>query len=118
MLSEGLNLQDATRLINYDLHWNPVRLMQRVGRVDRRLSTRVEEKLVADHPEQQPLRGTVSYWNAFVANLEMHGKGTFFDPRLDDAAQFPIAAAHHLGHVVRCRGSTSGGSTPNSAMSA
>ena len=35
MLSEGLNLQDATRLINYDLHWNPVRLMQRIGRVDR-----------------------------------------------------------------------------------
>ena len=29
----------------------------------------------------------------------MHGKGTFFDPRLDDAAQFPIAARNHLGHV-------------------
>jgi len=38
--------------------------------------------------------GTVSYWNAFVANLEMRGKGTFFDPRLDNATQFPIAAAH------------------------
>ncbi len=36
--------------------------------------------------------GNVSYWNAFVANLEMHGKGTFFDPRLNDAARFPIAA--------------------------
>jgi hypothetical protein len=42
--------------------------------------------------------GTVSYWNAFVANLEMHGKGTFFDPRLDDAAQFPVAAKAGLGH--------------------
>src|SRR5262249_41232838 len=31
--------------------------------------------------------GTVTYWNAFVANLEMHGQGPFFDPRLDDAAQ-------------------------------
>jgi superfamily II DNA or RNA helicase len=38
VLSEGLNLQDATRLINYDLHWNPVRLMQRIGRVDRRMN--------------------------------------------------------------------------------
>src|SRR5207245_11638739 len=38
VLSEGLNLQDATRLINYDLHWNPGRLMQRIGRVDRRLN--------------------------------------------------------------------------------
>src|SRR5581483_7256995 len=43
--------------------------------------------------------GTVSYWNALVANLELHGKGTFFDPRLDNAKQFPIAAANHFGHV-------------------
>lgn len=44
--------------------------------------------------------GSVTHWNAFVANLEMHGKGTFFDPRLDDASQFPIAAANHFGHVT------------------
>jgi superfamily II DNA or RNA helicase len=37
VLSEGLNLQDANIIINYDLHWNPVRLMQRIGRVDRRM---------------------------------------------------------------------------------
>ncbi len=43
--------------------------------------------------------GGVSHWNAFVATLEMHGKGTFFDPRLDDAVRFPIAAANHFGHV-------------------
>jgi cytochrome c5 len=43
--------------------------------------------------------GSVTHWNAFVANLEMHGKGTFFDPRLDDAARFPIAAANGFGHV-------------------
>lgn len=63
VLSEGLNLQDATRLINYDLHWNPVRLMQRIGRVDRRLSAAVEAKLAAEHPDQKPLRGKVGYWN-------------------------------------------------------
>jgi hypothetical protein len=43
--------------------------------------------------------GSVPYWNAFVANLEMHGKGKFFDPRLDNAQQFPIAAANGFGHV-------------------
>jgi hypothetical protein len=43
--------------------------------------------------------GTVTYWNALVANLEMHGIGTFFDERFDDANQFPIAAAAKLGHV-------------------
>ncbi len=43
--------------------------------------------------------GSVTHWNAFVANLEMHGVGRFFDPRLNDAAQFPIAAAHGFGDV-------------------
>lgn len=43
--------------------------------------------------------GSVTHWNAFVANLEMHGKGTFFDPRLNNAAQFPIAAAAGFGDV-------------------
>jgi hypothetical protein len=36
--------------------------------------------------------GSVTYWNAFVANIEMHGKGNFYDPRLADARKFPIAA--------------------------
>jgi hypothetical protein len=35
--------------------------------------------------------GSVTYWNAFVANLEMHGKGRFYDPRLNNPSQFPIA---------------------------
>ena len=39
VLSEGQNLQDARILVNYDFHWNPVRLIQRVGRVDRIGST-------------------------------------------------------------------------------
>ena len=43
--------------------------------------------------------GSVPYWNASVANLEMHGQGTFYDPRLDDANKFPIAAKNKFGHV-------------------
>lgn len=35
VLSEGANLQDARHVVSYDLPWNPVRLMQRIGRVDR-----------------------------------------------------------------------------------
>lgn len=35
ILAEGLNLQDCDIIINYDLHWNPVRLIQRIGRIDR-----------------------------------------------------------------------------------
>lgn len=43
--------------------------------------------------------GTVTYWNAFVAVNELHGVGTFFDERFDNAEQFPIAARAKLGHV-------------------
>jgi superfamily II DNA or RNA helicase len=63
VLSEGLNLQDATRMINYDLHWNPVRLMQRIGRVDRRMNVDIEAMIVRDHPDQKALRGHVVFWN-------------------------------------------------------
>ena len=34
-ISEGQNLQDCDMLINYDIHWNPVRIIQRFGRIDR-----------------------------------------------------------------------------------
>src|SRR4051812_48855230 len=43
--------------------------------------------------------GSTTYWNAFVANLEMHGKGNFVDSRLDDASKFPVAAKNGFGHV-------------------
>jgi cytochrome c peroxidase len=43
--------------------------------------------------------GSIPYWNAFVAILEMHGQGDFTDERLDNAAKFPIAAKNRFGHV-------------------
>lgn len=43
--------------------------------------------------------GGVTYWNAFVANLEMHGQGRFWDPRLNDAEKFPVAARAGFGNV-------------------
>jgi hypothetical protein len=43
--------------------------------------------------------GSVTHWNAFVANLEMHGKGRFWDPRLKDGVRFPIAAANGFDNV-------------------
>ncbi|MGH9627399.1 MAG: hypothetical protein ACRD7E_03425, partial [Bryobacteraceae bacterium] len=42
--------------------------------------------------------GGIAHWNAFVANLEMGGSGTFWDPRLNDAVRFPIAARAGLGN--------------------
>ena len=43
--------------------------------------------------------GSVTHWNAFVATLEMHGKGTYYDPRLKDSKQFPIAAKAGFDNV-------------------
>ena len=63
VISEGLNLQDAACLVNYDLHWNPVRLMQRIGRIDRRRDAATEQKLLADHPELAADRGKAFFWN-------------------------------------------------------
>jgi hypothetical protein len=44
--------------------------------------------------------GSVTHWNALVANLEMMGKGTFFDPRLNNPTKFPIATRMGSFHVV------------------
>ena len=43
--------------------------------------------------------GSVTHWNAFVANLEMHGQGTFLDSRLNDASRFPVAAKALSGNT-------------------
>lgn len=43
--------------------------------------------------------GDISYWNAFVGTLEMHGKGTLIDPRLNDPLKYPIAVENGFYHV-------------------
>ena len=42
--------------------------------------------------------GNVTYWNAYVANLELQGRGNFYDPRLMDAKQYPVAAKAGFGN--------------------
>jgi hypothetical protein len=44
--------------------------------------------------------GDMGYWNAFVANLEMHGKGNFSDPRLNDPVKYPIAVENGFYNVT------------------
>jgi hypothetical protein len=44
--------------------------------------------------------GDISYWNAFVANLQMHGKGNFSDPRLNNPEKYPIAVENGYYHVT------------------
>lgn len=50
-ISEGQNLQDCDYLINYDIHWNPVRIIQRFGRIDRIGSTNAQIQLLNFWPD-------------------------------------------------------------------
>ena len=50
-ISEGQNLQDCDFLINYDIHWNPVRVIQRFGRIDRIGSPNSQIQLVNYWPD-------------------------------------------------------------------
>lgn len=63
VLSEGVNLQDSTLIVNYDLHWNPVRLMQRIGRVDRRMNEDIEKALVRANKSLKASRGHIQIRN-------------------------------------------------------
>jgi cytochrome c peroxidase len=43
--------------------------------------------------------GSVPYWNAYVATTQMHGSGTFYDARVDNADQYPVAAKNGFGNT-------------------
>jgi hypothetical protein len=72
VLSEGQNLQDAGILINYDLHWNPVRMIQRAGRIDR-LGTEYDTFTIYNcFPEQglEKLLGLVRRLQERIATID------------------------------------------------
>ncbi|MDY7004427.1 MAG: helicase-related protein [Cyanobacteriota bacterium] len=72
VLSEGQNLQDAGVLINYDLHWNPVRMIQRAGRIDR-LGTNYQELFIYNcFPEEglENLLGLVKRLQKRIADID------------------------------------------------
>lgn len=72
VLSEGQNLQDAGVLVNYDLHWNPVRLIQRAGRIDR-LGTDYETLTIYNcFPEEglEKLLGLVKSLQERIATID------------------------------------------------
>lgn len=59
VLAEGVNLQDAAILINFDVHWNPVRMIQRAGRIDRRLNPLIEDS--REFPDLAALAARLGY---------------------------------------------------------
>lgn len=71
-IAEGENLQDATLLVNYDLHWTPLRLIQRVGRIDRPTKQFREADVVNFYPEGQLFEQMVQLWQRLSERSEMY----------------------------------------------
>jgi superfamily II DNA or RNA helicase len=75
VLSEGQNLQDCGILINYDLHWNPTRMVQRAGRIDR-IGTTFDTLLINNmFPDDglEKLLGLVQSLAEKIANIDQSG---------------------------------------------
>ena len=72
VLSEGQNLQDVGYLLNADLHWNPVRMIQRAGRIDRLGSTFEELEISNVFPEEglEDVLGLVERLQGRIADIE------------------------------------------------
>lgn len=88
VISEGQNLQDCDYMVNYDIHWNPVRIIQRFGRIDRIGSTNKQIQMVNFWPdisldEYINLKERVENRMA-VANLVATGDDNILKPDDDD----------------------------------
>ena len=78
-ISEGQNLQDCDYLINYDIHWNPVRIIQRFGRIDRIGSKNAQIQLVNYWPDM-----TLDEYINLKGRVESRMKATVLTATGDD----------------------------------
>ena len=98
VLSEGQNLQDCGVLVNYDLHWNPTRMVQRAGRIDRIGS---KHPLLWVHnmfPEAglERLLGLVESLNRKITDIDRIGLPRRLGPgRVGPSQELQYAAPHH-----------------------
>jgi hypothetical protein len=84
-ISEGQNLQDCDYLINYDIHWNPVRIIQRFGRIDRIGSVNYSVHLVNFWPTED-LNRYINLKNRVEARMALVDlSATFADNPLDNS---------------------------------
>jgi len=103
VLSEGQNLQDCGYLVNYDLHWNPTRMVQRAGRIDR-IGTEFEQLWISNmFPDQglERLLGLVESLNLKIADIDRAG---FLDASVlggdSPSEEFQHASPHPRGRRV------------------
>ncbi len=92
-LSEGQNLQDCDLVVNYDIHWNPVRLMQRFGRIDR-LGSRNDQVAMINFWPTRDLDRYLDLKNRVEARMALaDAAATGLDDPLADAPE--LAAQPH-----------------------
>src|SRR5205814_334871 len=108
LLSEGLNLQDATRVVHYDVPWTPARLAQRVGRVDRLGSPHARVETVTFLPPEE-LERALALERRLATKLGAQTAGGA--AQLESVAG-PEAAQGRLDWCDRLQGLDSGVATP------
>lgn len=99
-ISEGQNLQDCDMVVNYDIHWNPVRIVQRFGRVDRLGSTNAQIQLVNFWPDVELddyIHLVERVENRMrITDLTATGDDNVLDPGASDDAEYRAAQLHRL----------------------
>lgn len=105
VLSEGLNLQDCDRVINYDLHWNPVRLIQRFGRIDR-IGSEHDAVYAYNFLPERELESHLGLRERLMQRIrEIHETigedAAILDPgeRLNEEAMYTIYTQGEIGHL-------------------
>jgi hypothetical protein len=78
VLSEGQNLQDCGSLINYDLHWNPTRMVQRAGRIDR-LGSSFDTLSIYNMFPERALEELLGLVRSLTAKIEVINQTGFLD---------------------------------------
>ena len=78
VLSEGQNLQDCGYLINYDLHWNPTRMVQRAGRIDR-LGSAFEQLSIYNMFPERALEELLGLVRSLTAKIDVINQTGFLD---------------------------------------
>ena len=98
VLSEGQNLQDAGILINYDLHWNPVRMIQRNGRVNR-LGTRFKEVIIYNMRPERKLDSYLNLVQRLQGKIDMIRNTIGTDTPVLDEPDNPIEYADSIRDI-------------------
>ena len=109
-LSEGQNLQDCDLVVNYDIHWNPVRLMQRFGRIDR-LGSRNEQVAMINFWPTENLDRYLDLKNRVEARMVLADAAA---TGLDD----PLADEPAAGEAAGAKGAAGKGSAAGAGREA